>query len=265
MNPATTPTTGDTFFCQQMNVHCNPCVLTCCDYNMETRMDSLHFPINTMQSFRENKKKHCLLLVAFCLWHVCCCVSVCRYRAIICPVIPDPSAIFKEMIMNGNSDHKVYFRGEKKTCMAYLPAFFPHKHSLHCSFFFRPHRRNFTHRCRNPLNPAKLPLWAKTVPCSKTTDMYVWEMPALKLDNLGKFIRNIYRVIQHQEKSFVWTSGWQLGVSCTFDWCELCHTFPLLTLVAFCCDCSQMRTSTTRGQQMKIFSSFKLLCEESKM
>lgn len=28
-------------------------------------------------------------------------------------------------------------------------------------------------------------------------------MPALKPDNLGKFIRNIYRVIQHQEKSFV--------------------------------------------------------------
>ncbi|XP_010735578.3 interleukin-13 receptor subunit alpha-1-like [Larimichthys crocea] len=44
------------------------------------------------------------IILSACIILSCYCFR--RYRAIICPVIPDPSAIFKEMIMNGNSDHK---------------------------------------------------------------------------------------------------------------------------------------------------------------
>lgn len=66
---------------------------------------------------------YCVLVVAFCHWHVCCGASACRHSAIFCPIIPDPSAIFKEMIMNGNKDLKVYFKYfkfKKKTCLLYL-------------------------------------------------------------------------------------------------------------------------------------------------
>lgn len=40
--------------------------------------------------------------------------SVCRYSFVICPVIPDPSTIFKEMMMSGNKELKVCFRNRKK-------------------------------------------------------------------------------------------------------------------------------------------------------
>ena len=30
----------------------------------------------------------------------------CRHINILCPIIPDPSAIFKEMMMNGNRDQR---------------------------------------------------------------------------------------------------------------------------------------------------------------
>ena len=41
----------------------------------------------------------------------------------------------------------------------------------------------FTHRCQSPSNPAKLPLYLKTVSSSKTPDMYTYTaMPAVLLD-----------------------------------------------------------------------------------
>lgn len=47
-----------------------------------------------------------------CHWPVCYGVSACRHSAIFCPVIPDPSVMFKEII-NGNKELKVYFRVKK--------------------------------------------------------------------------------------------------------------------------------------------------------
>ncbi|TKS92630.1 hypothetical protein D9C73_027384 [Collichthys lucidus] len=44
------------------------------------------------------------IILSACIILSCYCFR--RHRAIICPIIPDPSAIFKEMIMNGNSDLK---------------------------------------------------------------------------------------------------------------------------------------------------------------
>ncbi|XP_053199903.1 interleukin-13 receptor subunit alpha-1-like [Scomber japonicus] len=44
--------------------------------------------------------------VILCVCVILSCYCFRRHRAIICPVIPDPSAIFKEMIMNGNKELK---------------------------------------------------------------------------------------------------------------------------------------------------------------
>lgn len=44
------------------------------------------------------------IILSACVILSCYCFR--RHSAIICPVIPDPSAVFKEMIMNGNSDLK---------------------------------------------------------------------------------------------------------------------------------------------------------------
>lgn len=44
----------------------------------------------------------------------CVCVC-CRNREIFCPRIPDPSTIFKEMMMTGNRDSKVYTWKKKKS------------------------------------------------------------------------------------------------------------------------------------------------------
>ncbi|CAK6965320.1 interleukin-13 receptor subunit alpha-1-like [Scomber scombrus] len=44
--------------------------------------------------------------VILCVSVILSCYCFRRHRAIICPVIPDPSAIFKEMIMNGNKELK---------------------------------------------------------------------------------------------------------------------------------------------------------------
>ncbi|XP_054457471.1 uncharacterized protein LOC129093469 [Anoplopoma fimbria] len=42
------------------------------------------------------------IILSVCIFLSCYCFS--RHSAIICPVIPDPSAIFKEMMMNGNKE-----------------------------------------------------------------------------------------------------------------------------------------------------------------
>ncbi|KAM7366037.1 hypothetical protein PAMP_015507 [Pampus punctatissimus] len=44
------------------------------------------------------------IILFICIILSCYCFR--RHRAIICPIIPDPSAIFKEMIMNGNKELK---------------------------------------------------------------------------------------------------------------------------------------------------------------
>ncbi|KAM7377576.1 hypothetical protein PAMA_014064 [Pampus argenteus] len=44
------------------------------------------------------------VILSVCIILSCYCFR--RHRAIICPIIPDPSAIFKEMIMNGNKELK---------------------------------------------------------------------------------------------------------------------------------------------------------------
>ncbi|XP_070786346.1 interleukin-13 receptor subunit alpha-1-like [Enoplosus armatus] len=44
------------------------------------------------------------IILFVCVILSCYCFR--RHSAIICPIIPDPSAIFKEMIMNGNKEHK---------------------------------------------------------------------------------------------------------------------------------------------------------------
>lgn len=109
-------------------------------------------------------------------------MSVCRHSAIICPVIPDPSAIFKEMMMNGNKELKVYFRGEKCPCYSHILSFVSRK-THYTVLFFRLQEKVCTHRCQNPLNPAKLPLYLKTMSSSKTPDMYMCTaMPAVLLD-----------------------------------------------------------------------------------
>lgn len=61
----------------------------------------------------------------------CVCVC-CRNREIFCPRIPDPSTIFKEMMMTGNRDSKVYtWKKSLVKC-----SFCPHKYSfLHCCVF----------------------------------------------------------------------------------------------------------------------------------
>lgn len=45
-------------------------------------------------------------------------MSVFRHSDIICPAIPDPSALFKDMMMSGNKELKVYLR--KKIRMSML-------------------------------------------------------------------------------------------------------------------------------------------------
>ncbi|XP_037336967.2 interleukin-13 receptor subunit alpha-1-like isoform X1 [Pungitius pungitius] len=44
------------------------------------------------------------IVLSVCIFLSCYCFR--RYSSIICPVIPDPSAIFKEMMMNGNKELK---------------------------------------------------------------------------------------------------------------------------------------------------------------
>ncbi|XP_068569689.1 interleukin-13 receptor subunit alpha-1-like [Cebidichthys violaceus] len=44
------------------------------------------------------------VILSVCIFLSCYCFR--RHRSIICPVIPDPSAIFKEMMMNGNKELK---------------------------------------------------------------------------------------------------------------------------------------------------------------
>lgn len=44
------------------------------------------------------------VILSICVILSCYCFR--RHRAIICPIIPDPSAIFKEMMMNGNKELK---------------------------------------------------------------------------------------------------------------------------------------------------------------
>ncbi|XP_069578893.1 interleukin-13 receptor subunit alpha-1-like [Brachyistius frenatus] len=45
------------------------------------------------------------VILSVCVILSCYCFR--RHRAIICPNIPDPSAIFKEMMVNGNKEHKM--------------------------------------------------------------------------------------------------------------------------------------------------------------
>lgn len=119
----------------------------------------------------------CCFLSLTCLFW-----CVCRHRAIICPVIPDPSAIFKEMIMNGNKELKVYFGIFFLNAYALLVySLCLQKYSSYFSIFRQ--KVIFTHRCQSPSNPAKLPLYLKTVSSSKTPDMYTYTaMPAVLLD-----------------------------------------------------------------------------------
>nr|XP_020471950.1 interleukin-13 receptor subunit alpha-1-like [Monopterus albus] len=44
------------------------------------------------------------IVLSVCLILSCYCFR--RHRSIICPIIPDPSAIFKELVINGNKEHK---------------------------------------------------------------------------------------------------------------------------------------------------------------
>ncbi|KAL3046641.1 hypothetical protein OYC64_004598 [Pagothenia borchgrevinki] len=44
------------------------------------------------------------IILSVCIILSCYCFR--KHSSILCPIIPDPSAIFKEMMMNGNKDHK---------------------------------------------------------------------------------------------------------------------------------------------------------------
>lgn len=58
-----------------------------------------------------------MLVVAFAHWRTGF-ILFCRHSDIICPNTPDPSAIFKEMVMNGNKEHKVRFLSINDKCVS---------------------------------------------------------------------------------------------------------------------------------------------------
>lgn len=98
-------------------------------------------------------------------------LSACRHRHIICPVIPDPSVIFKEMLHKGN---KVFFEEKMKTCLGVLLSSNTYCTTLFCS----PRQRACTGLCPRKWKPLhylyKSKQTAKRTQC-RTPDVHTGE------------------------------------------------------------------------------------------
>lgn len=113
-----------------------------------------------------------------CPWPVCYGVSACRHSAIFCPVIPEPSVMFKEM-MSGNREPKVHLR-EKSNLMMIINLSASTYHTILCR---RPSQGTCTSRWKSTLSPAKLCVCKTAVSSSRSRNVPVYRaVPAMKLD-----------------------------------------------------------------------------------